>query len=558
MNRSILWSGLLLFLPATNASASFWDIQDSPWNGGKDHYCGDTSISTGTFKNSGVLVSNISALPANTGPMEIFGGSRSSGGDYWYGVGVLEKGDTGIVINNDSLGILQSIVTGVGQGQSAGVYALNNVTINNAGMCDAQFLNNQGWASGVKVNGGANIVNKTGATFSATANYADGIKANGGRINIVNQGAITAVATGGTQGGNAKHSYAGGVDLFSYDANHAAPIYLENNGSITATASSTACDTNGSRAVNIWAEGSSATFRNTGTLFATAAGSNGTADGIYCGADNGDVSFYNSGTISQSGTGGFAVGLENDSDTGNIYIDNSGTITTDNPFAIMLGNYGDGKTTGHCYFKNTGTIRGGWLGLAWPASGGMTFIDSGDILTTLCWLGGNVDAHISGLPTITPELSPADGNNTLVFNLNGTLEKINDQAASVTQFSSLPSQGSIVVSGKTYRWKNFTSVSGTAFPGNTSIVLDKRKDNQPYSILCKNNVVSFSLPFKAESVVLSVYDAKGTLVSRITRNELPAGRNSIPMTSIDASSARYIYELSMGQEKYSAVMFHVR
>lgn len=559
MKRSVLWAGLFAVLPASSSFASFWDVQDSPWNGGKDHYCGDTLIISGTLNNSGEMIADLSTLPANTGPLEAWGGSRA--GDYWYGIGVLAKGDTGITINNDSGGILQGIVTGNVEAQAAGIYALQNITINNSGTCDGQLRNNTGFAAGMCVKGAANIHNNAGATLSATANYAVGIKANGGRLNIVNYGTIKATATGGTQGNTAKHNHAGGVDLFTYDGNHAAPIYFENNGSITATASNTDCDTTGARAVNIWAEGSSVTFKNTGTLLATAEGSLAWADGIYCGADNGDVSFYNSGTISQVGSaGGFCVGLENDSDTGDMYIDNSGTITTANPFAIMLGNYkNDLKTCGHCYFKNTGTITGGWLGLSWPAIGGMTFYDSGDILTTLCWLGGNVNATICGLPTIQPELGAADGNNTLVFNLNGTLEKINDKPASGTSFSDLPSQGSIVVSGKTYRWKNFNSVSGTAFIGNTGNTgVTKHQENRPFSFSCRNNVVSFSLPSKTTSLIIKIYDVKGTSISRIVKRELPAGMNFIPLTSLNISSGFYLCDISIDQRKHAAAMINVR
>lgn len=489
MNCSVLRAGLLAALCGLSASstlAAFWDIQQSPWNGGKNHFCGDTLIASGTLNNSGAMVANFSTLPANTGPIEDWGGSRS--GDYWYGVGVMANGDTGTTINNDSSGTMQGIITGSGTAQAAGILAQQNITINNSGICDGQMPNNSGSADGVCAKAAATVYNNAGATCSATANYATGIKGNGGRLKVVNNGTIKATAIGGTQGNSAIHSHAGGVDLFSFDANHAAPISCENNGSIIATAISTGCDTNNARAVNIWAEGSSATFKNTGTLLATATGPHGTADGIYCGADNGDVSFNNSGTISDSGSGGFCVGLENDSDTGNIYIDNSGTITTQNPFAIMLGNYkNDLKTCGHCYFKNTGTIKGGWLGLSWPAIGGMTFYDSGDIHTVLCWLGGNVDATICGLPTIDPELSAdtSGHHNTLVFNLNGRLEQINGKTTSDTSFSGLPSQGSIVVSGKTYKWKNFNSVSGTAFPGNkaTGTVTQDRRKRQAGAML---------------------------------------------------------------------------
>lgn len=554
MKRSVLWASLLCVLSTRSTLGSFWDFQLSPWYGGKDHYCGDTLIKSGILNNSRIMSNSFSTLPANTGAMEYWGGSRS--GDYWYGVGILAYGDTGITINNDSGGTIQSIIAANSPAQAAGIYALQKITIKNSGICDGQLLNKDGLAAGVFVKAPVNIKNNAGATCSATANYAVGIKVDGGQINIVNNGTIKATATNGTQ---TYHSQATGIDMFSYDGKHAAPIYFENNGSITANASNTGCDTNKARAVNLWAEGSSATFKNTGTLLATATGSHGEADGIYCGADNGDVTFNNSGTISNSGSGGFCVGLENDSDTGNMYIDNSGTITTDNPFAIMLGNYKSNlKSCGHCSFKNTGTIKGGWLGLSWPAIGGMTFFDSGDILTTQCWVGGNVKATICGLPTIEPEISAADGNNTLVFNLDGTLEKINGQPASGTTFSGLPSQGSIVVSGKTYRWKNFGSVSGTAFAGNTGTVASKYQGNRVFSFSYGNNTVSFSLPCKTTSLIFRMYDVKGRLVSRITKKELPSGRNSILLNSVNIPSGRYLCDMLIDQVKYTATMIIVR
>jgi hypothetical protein len=558
MKHIFLWAGLLCILFSSNSIASFWDIQVSPWNGGKDHYCGDTLIKSGTFKNSGKMATNFSTLPANTGPLECWGGSRS--GDYWYGVSVMAKGDTGITINNDSGATIQSTLTANSPVQIAGILALQKVTINNSGTCDGQLLNKDGFVAGIFIKGPVNITNNAGATCSATGNYASAIEADGGKITIINNGTIKAIATGGSQ---TKRSHAGGVDLFSYDGKHGAPIYFENNGSITAVACSTGCDTNRARAVNIWAEGSSATFKNTGTLLATTTGANGEDNGIYCGADNGDVTFYNSGTISNSGSGGFCVGLENDSDTGNMYIENSGTISTKNPFAIMLGNYkSDLKSCGHCYFKNTGTISGGWLGLSWPAIGGMTFFDSGDIRTTLCWLGGNVNATICGLPTIDPELGAdtSGHNNTLVFNLDGTLEKINDKAASGTTLSGLSSQGSIVVSGKKYRWKGFNSVSGTVFPGNkcSATVSFKRNENRPLSFSIVNNIMSFSLPFKTASFLLRVYDIRGKLVSSIVKKELQAGRNSIPLKSLNLSSGSYLCDISIDKKRYGTEMVNVR
>jgi hypothetical protein len=548
-------AGFLCALIASRTFAAFWDIQISPWNGGKDHYCGDTLVKSGTFNNTGSRIVDFSTLPENTGPLECWGGKRS--GDYWYGTGVMAYGDTGITINNDSGATIQSSVTVNTPAQAAGIYALQKVIIKNSGICNGQLLDKDGFAAGIFVKGPAIIYNNAGATASATANFALGMKVDGGKISIINKGTINAIATGGTQN---KRAHAGGVDLFTYSGDHSAPIYFENNGSIIATAVNTGCDTNRARAVNIWAEGSSATFKNTGTLTATTSGASGEDNGIYCGADNGDVTFINSGTITNSGSGGFCVGLENDSDTGNMYIENSGTISTSNPFAIMLGNYKNNlKNCGHCYFKNTGTIKGGWLGLSWPAIGGMTFFNSGDILTTLCWLGGNVNATISGLPTIQPELSAdtSGKNNILVFNLDGNLEKINGKSTSDTSFSDLPSQGSIVVSGKTYRWKNFHKVSGTVFPGNASTgnVVYNHNQSRSLSFSYGNNKVSFSLPDKTTSLTLSIYDVNGRLVSRIVKKGLVAGHNFI---QVHLSSGGYLCDMSSDQIQHRSAMIIVR
>ena len=461
MKRSVLGAGLLAALcalPASNAAAAFWDVQQTPWYGGVKHFCGNTLVNTATtFNNSGSLTYNTSTLP---GSDDLTG----SGGNYWYGLGVLVAGSDGATINNNSGGTIQSVVTGYGAEEAAGIYSLQNVTINNSGTVDGEVLNNDGIAYGIYTEGGvANINNNAGATISATSQWsATGINASQ-RQNIVNNGTVKVTATGGTQGNTANRSHAYAVNLFSYDANGNSPIYFENNGTITA--SCTGADNNDARGVNIWSEGGKATFKNTGTINATMSGSQGESDGVYFGADNADCSFYNSGTISCSGGPGcFALGFENDSQVGNMYFYNSGKITTTSPFAIMMGNYSYGPgQCGYFWGTNSGTIQGGWCGLGWP--GGMTFYNSGDILCGQMWLGAGDDKFIiSGLPTVDPEIDAGEGNNTLTFDLNGTLQQINGQSASGTSFSGLSSQGSIVVSGKTYRWKNFQNVSGNVYP----------------------------------------------------------------------------------------------
>ena len=389
-------------------------------------------------------------------------------GDYYYGVGVLVDVSGGTnTINNNSGGTMQGIVTGSGQAFEVGLYAeVNTVIINNSGMMDGEVRNNDGTAAGVYATGNVNVTNNAGATLSATAPYyAGGIyTAGGGAQMIVNNGTIRATATGATEGTNANQAYCAGIDVFTYDPSDMSPIYVVNNGSITVSATGGA--TNIAHCGAMWNDQNDMTWINNGTMTATMTGSSGDASGIYFGANNADVTFINTGTINNGGgPGGEGVWMENDGTTGDMYFYNSGTIASGEPFALSIAAYSGGPW-GTAYVTNTGTISGGWFGLGWP--GTITFIDSGDILTGLSWLGGpsNVNVYISGLPTIQPAMGAGSGgSNTLVFNLTGTLQQVNGSAASGTNLSvfnlgSLGS-GSIVVSGKTYSWSNFTNVSGT-------------------------------------------------------------------------------------------------
>ncbi len=396
-----------------------------------------------------------------------FGAGVTQSGDYYFGVGVLVDVSGGTnTINNNSGGTMQAIVTGSGQAFGVGLYAeASAVTINNSGTMDGEVQNHDGMAAGVYATGVVNATNNAGAAWSATAPYyAAGIySSGGGEQTIVNNGTIKATATGATQGSNSNQAYCAGIDVFTYDANHTSPIYVVNNGSITI--SCTGGTNNTASCAQLWAEQSAMTFINNGILSASVVGSQGSADGMYIGADNGDCTFYNTGTINNGGgPGGQGVWIENDSAVGDIHFCNSGTIASGEPFAVSIANYADGPY-GSAYVTNTGTISGGWFGLGWP--GPITFIDSGDILTGLAWLGGpsNVNVYISGLPTIQPALGAGSGSNTLVFNLTGTLQQVNGSSASGTNLSAfnlgLLGSGSIVVSGKTYRWSNFTNVSGT-------------------------------------------------------------------------------------------------
>jgi autotransporter-associated beta strand protein len=444
---------VLCALFASSALASFWDVQRQDWSGYTDHFCGDTLVATGTLTNSGSIIFNTSTLPASTGPMAWW---DTAFGDYWYGVGVLADGDTGITINNNSGGIMQGVVTGSGQAYAVGVYTMQNVNaINNWGTIDAQLQNHDGYAYAAR--GSGNITNNAGATCSATGTfYAAGVSGFCG--NVVNNGTIKVIATGGTEGDTANQANVNGVE-------GGAPICFENNGLIIAGCTGGA--TNRSRGVNIWGEGGVISFKNTGviTTFVSDSAVDVQDNGVYFGDDNYDLHFYNSGTISVHTD--YALGLENDSPYGNLYVYNSGMIETETgAFALMLGQYCSGPYYNRCYFTNTGTFKGQWFSCVFQ--GGVDLYDSGDIHTGTFWMGGGDDnVYISGLPTISPTIDGSGGSNNLVFNLTGTLQYVNGNTASGTNLSAfnLVPSSSIVVSGKTYSWNNFTNVSGTVIPG---------------------------------------------------------------------------------------------
>jgi hypothetical protein len=76
---------------------------------------------------------------------------------------------------------------------------------------------------------------------------------------------------------------------------------------------------------------------------------------------------------------------------------------------------------------------------------------------------GNDTVYLTGSPTVTGVMNGGNGNNSLIFNINGTLQYVNGNAANSGNNLSaygLGTSGSIVVSGKTYSWQNF-NVSGT-------------------------------------------------------------------------------------------------
>jgi hypothetical protein len=188
------WFGRLAVLCVMTASstlAQFTNYVQHPWQGGTNHFYGSSLItSAGTIGNSTGLIYNSAALPADTGPL--FGWSLTPGvtrsGDYYYGIGLLDEFGGGTnTINNNSGGIMQGIVTSIGQGFAAGVYAeAGAVTIKNAGLLDGEFWNNDGTAAAVYATGNVNFTNFPGATLSGTAPYfAAGIYTAGGGAQLI-------------------------------------------------------------------------------------------------------------------------------------------------------------------------------------------------------------------------------------------------------------------------------------------------------------------------------------------------------------------------------------
>ena len=195
MKRSVLEVGLttaLCVLCASSALGSFSATNGPYWPGETDYYYGNTWISNSvTLNNSGSMICNTATMPGDTGP--IAPGVYRAGNFYW-GMGVLDWGADGANINNNSGGIMQSIVSGTGEAQAAGILTLQSVTINNSGLIAGEVTNNDGVASGVnQSSSGVTVTNNAGATISAAAPYyASGIQC-ANNVTIVNNGTIKAV-----------------------------------------------------------------------------------------------------------------------------------------------------------------------------------------------------------------------------------------------------------------------------------------------------------------------------------------------------------------------------
>jgi hypothetical protein len=442
----------LCVLSASSALGSFSVTNGPYWPGITDHYYGNTEITTsGTLNNSGAMTYNTATLLGDTGPLS---GAGWMTGDYYWGVGILDWGADGATINNNSGGTIQGTVSGAGQAQGDGIVTLQAVTINNSGLIDGEVTNHDGWACGVYASSDVTVNNNNGATISAAAPYSTtGIQC-ANNVRIVNNGTIKAVSYPGTEGITSNQAVANTIGT---GGNY--PIYIENNGTLSAICPSTTA-TNQAQVFTCW-NNSTNTFKNTGLMYCENDSPVGNASDFYYGVQGYDESLFNSGMItnySVSGKGWAAVWMENDADNGNYSIFNSGTIACNSSAmdVFFAGGFGPAGNN-HISYTNTGTFNGGPLILAFPT----TAWEAGQILTTSYGLSDGSQMHATGLPTINPTINGGGTDSTLDFNLVGTLQKINGNAASGTNFSGLGGSGSIMVSGKTYSWNNFSNgVSG--------------------------------------------------------------------------------------------------
>ncbi len=443
----------LCALSASSALASFTATNGPNWHGETDYYYGNTWISnSATLNNSGSMVYDTATLPGDTGSITTVWWS----GNYYWGMGVLDWGTDGATINNNSGGTMQSIISGTGEAQAEGIYALQAVTINNSGWIDGEVTNHDGIANGVyQSSGGLALTNNAGATISAAAPYyATGINC-ANNVSIVNNGTITATATGGTEGDTANQAWAYTIGTGGYS-----PIYVENNGTLTAICSSTTA-TNTAQVYTIWNNAPNI-FINTGLMYCENDSPVGNAANFYYGVQGYDESIFNSGMItnySVNGGGWAVLWMENDADNGNHIIYNTGTMAcnTTSQGVVFAGGFGP-PGNNYIYYTNSGTFNKGQMNFGFPG----TFWEAGQLLTSDFNISGGSQMHVTGLPTINPTMSGGGSSSTLDFNLVGTLQKINGSATSATNFSGLSGSGSIVVSGKTYSWNNFSnSVSGT-------------------------------------------------------------------------------------------------
>jgi hypothetical protein len=444
-------------------------------------------IASGTFVNDGLIDGSTDTLAASTGPLfgwdsYVNGGNPTLSGGYAYGVGLLIH-NTHIGINGKTFvtnkvgNTIKANVKGKGMGIAAGVYSLqfygsssdpDCMVFHNRGLVEGNFGNKDGTSAGIyhySLFGGSEVSNFEEGIFKSSATYyASGVYLMNyfGPVRILNKGLSSGTATGSSAG----KAYATGIDLFSYDGGSASPIRFENTGIVTAsTTGGTTRQT--CYGAFVWAEGGAMTLINSGEIRGTSTSHAQTdAFGVYCGGNRGTDRIVNTGTISgqAGGKGGWALGIENDGKD-SIIVENSGVITHNNGLglALFIG-------AGPAIITNTGSIFGGLFGISCQTyPGNVTVHLSGSLKSdgnAMVLGSGNDVVNLTGLPDIVGVLDGNGGTNTLNINLKGNLEMVNGVAASKGNDLSvygLGKTGNLVVSGKTYSWKNFY-VSGKVYP----------------------------------------------------------------------------------------------
>jgi hypothetical protein len=455
----------------------FTDFPISSWRGSWT-YSGTALIqSRGIYNNTSPITFEGSVTPSNVANKQ-----------FYIGVGLLARPTGPFTLNNDVNVTIQSKVSGAPGQMAAGVTTEGSALVKNQGVMNAEVQSTDGIAYGFFANSGSiNFRNLPAGVVSATApSIATGVELNWtdaqqfynyGTINATSYGATTAHQSTAPYGDG---SLATGVLTFINTSVVPTPMWVENDGVVTATASGGAQPF--AQVFNNWNNTGPVTFVNNGIVTAN---STMGAEGIYFGANGFDLTFRNTGLWITQGDGNatgisvHGIWMENDNMTKNMAVPaydtfiNSGTIAEDASFAVTMPSYSSsGDTFPKATFTNTGTITGNWLGLGWP--GDLDFFDSGDLHVTMMWFGSahhTLHAVISGLPTIDTLMKAApQGNNILVFNLTGTLQKVNNSPASGTDLSiyhlgsSASDTVSIQVSGKTYSWSGFNIVTGTCIP----------------------------------------------------------------------------------------------
>lgn len=469
---------------------------------------GLVEINQGALTNYGGISATFSSLPASTGPLYgldpyVSGfppAADAATNNYFYGIGLLAWcGNVGYStsssINNTSGATIKSIVTGGGTSLAMGIYSLQyygnsgipNMVIHNSGTVDGEVTNVDGTAAGIyhyNLYGGVNLTNHAGGVCNGAASYySSGITVSSyyGAVNLQNDGSARGLATGAKSGWVSGLAYSTGIDVFSYDNNSNAPVNIGNTG--LATATTMGGNTNFCYGMFLWAEGGAMTLNNSGTISATSTpDSAGGCDAIYCGGNRGADLIINSGAITATAGahGGWALGVENDTTIPNdpansITIVNSGSIYHNNGLGVAVF-----AGTGPAIISNSvsGSISGGNEGIAaenYP--GNVTIYNYGSIQAGSAGnnaidLGpGNDTVYLYGLPNIFGVMNGGGGTNTLNFQLNGVLQKVNGWPATLgTNLAAyhLGTSGSIVVSGQTYSWANF-NVAGTTTSALTNL-----------------------------------------------------------------------------------------